>query len=199
MSQRRIDRSAFSKNLGPTFMCREDIVNSRGANVTVPARLSGVQAKRDSPSDSRRGPHWREERVKGFKEELDWYRELENEEGIRWLAKEVEKVARAQERIDEGIDLVSDVSEFNEPDWIVEGVVVRRGLTLLYGGSGTGKTTFCLYLADAVQKGSALFGLKCKKGNVVFVEQDESSELLKSHKDVVGLPERLEVPKIDVF
>ena len=126
-----------------------------------------------------------------FMEQLDLYRELEDEKGILSLSRELE-------RIEKGINLAVDISEFPEPDWLIEGLVVRNGLTLLYGDSGTGKTTFCLYLADAMKKGKNLFGLKCKQGSVLFVENDESGELLKSHRDKVGLPERLLVANTDI-
>jgi len=126
-----------------------------------------------------------------FDYEFDLYREFEDEEGIKDLA-------RYLERIEKGINLVVDVSKFSEPDWLVEGFIVKKGLTLLYGDSGTGKTTLCLYLADAMQKGKDLFGLKCKQGGVVFVENDESNELLKSHRDKVGLPKRLFVANTDI-
>jgi len=126
-----------------------------------------------------------------FDRQLDFYCEYEDENGIRSLAKWLE-------RIEKGISLVVDVSEFPEPDWIVEGFIVRHGLTLLYGDSGTGKTTLCLYLADAMQKHKDFFGLNCKGGNVIFVENDESGELLKSHKDKVGLPEKLSVASCEV-
>jgi len=126
-----------------------------------------------------------------FMEELDWYRELEDADGIKHLDKKLE-------RLENGISLVVDVSEFPEPDWIVEGFIVRHGLTLLYGDSGTGKTTLCLYLADAMQKHKDFFGVKCKGGDVIFVENDESGELLRSHRDKVGLPEKLPTANCEV-
>lgn len=108
------------------------------------------------------------------------------------------KLSRELERIEKGVNLVMDVSEFPEPDWIVEGIVVRNGLTLLYGDSNVGKTTFCLHMAASVQHGKDLFGQKCKQGSVVFIENDEPAELLKSHRDKIGLPARLAVASVDI-
>ncbi len=108
------------------------------------------------------------------------------------------RLGRELEGIEKGVNLVMDVSEFPEPDWIVEGIVVRNGLTLLYGDSGTGKTTLCLYLVDAVQQGKDLFGLKCKQGSPIFIENDESGELLRSHRDKVGLPAKLPVANVEI-
>jgi len=133
-------------------------------------------------------PGWTYER---FTWELDIHCDNEDEKAILKLGRELE-------RIEKGIDLVADVSEFPEPDWIVEGVVVRNGLTLLYGDSTVGKTTFCLYMTDSVQHGKDLFGLKCKQGNVIFIENDESAELLKSHRDKVGLPKKLLIANTDI-
>lgn len=126
-----------------------------------------------------------------FKWELDIHLDNKDEKAILRLDRELE-------RIEKGINLVTDVSEFPEPDWIVEGLIVRNGLAFLYGDSGAGKTTLCLYLADTVQQGKDLFGLKCKQGRVIFIENDESAELLRSHRDKVGLPHRLEVANVDI-
>ena len=143
-----------------------------------------IVGKVDYPDD----PGWTYE---DFKWALDIH--LENADDRAIL-----KLSRALERIEKGVNLVMDVSEFPEPDWIVEGLVVRNGLTLLYGDSGAGKTTLCLYLVDAVQQGKDLFGLKCKQGRVIFIENDESAELLRSHRDKVGLPAKLSVPLVDI-
>ena len=126
-----------------------------------------------------------------FVDELNAYWELERFESIKKLAMELDRKER-------GIDLVCDIGEFPEPDWIVEGLVVRNGLTLLYGDSGSGKTTLCLYLADAVQSGKDLFGLKCKHGVVYFSENDEPLDLLKRHRDIVGLPAKLNIFKFQL-
>lgn len=138
--------------------------------------------------DEETRPDWTYEE---FSFELEVLCENENDKGIIHLGRELE-------RIEKGVNLAVDISEFPEPDWIVEGFIVRNGLTLLYGNSGTGKTTLCLYLADAMSKGMDFFGLKCKPGKVLFVENDESPELLKSHRDKVGLPDRLLVANIEV-
>ena len=127
-----------------------------------------------------------------FEWELGIHLDNEDEKAILRLERELE-------RIKSGINLVSDVSEFSEPEWIVEGIVVRNGLTFLVGDSGTGKTTFCLYLVDAVQNGKDLFGLKCKLGSAIFIENDESKELLRSHRDKVGLPFPLRVVQVDIM
>ena len=141
-------------------------------------------------------PEWSYEE---FDYELDRYCELEGERGIKALAKRLKRIEREQERIEKGINLACDISEFPEPDWLVEGFIVRNGLTLLYGDSGTGKTTLCLYLADRMQKSKDFFGLECKQGKVLFVENDESGELLRSHRDKVGLPESLLVANTDII
>jgi RecA-family ATPase len=126
-----------------------------------------------------------------FKWELDILCENEDEKAIL-------KLGRKLGRTEKGINMVVDISEFNEPDWIVEGIIVRNGLALLFGDSGAGKTTICLYLVHSVQHGIDFFGLKCKKGDVIFIENDEPAELLKSQRDLVGLPAYLPVAKIGI-
>ena len=91
---------------------------------------------------------------------------------------------------------IIDADKLEDPDWLAEGLVVKQGLTLTYGASGIGKTTFILYLIDALQKGSSFFGRCCKKSKVLLVEQDESPPLLKSHKQLLGLPNKLWVVNV---
>jgi|GEM_PF-2512771 len=126
-----------------------------------------------------------------FEWELGIHLDNEDEKAILRLGRELE-------RIKNRINLVSEVGEFPEPEWIVEGIVVRNGLTLLYGDSNAGKTTFCLYLVDAVQNGKDLFGLKCKEGSSIFIENDESPSLLRGLRDIVGLPHILPVANVDI-
>jgi RecA-family ATPase len=91
-----------------------------------------------------------------------------------------------------------DIDEVPEPDWLVEGMVVRQGLTLIYGESQVGKTTFCLYLIDALDEGKPLFGRKCKKAKVLFIEQDQSPPITRGQKRKLGKPEKLAVVKLQI-
>jgi predicted ATP-dependent serine protease len=95
----------------------------------------------------------------------------------------------------EASEILLDIDSVPEPDWMVEGIVVRQGLTLIYGDSGVGKTTFCLHLIDALQKGSNFFGRKCKRSNVLLVEQDQNPPILKSQKMKLGRPDKLAIVK----
>jgi len=127
-----------------------------------------------------------------FVYDLDFACELENESLVQELGREMT-------RIENNIDLIGDVGDFPDPDWLVEGFIVRSGLTLIYGFPGSFKTTLMMYVTDAIQKGRELFGLKCKSGSVIWIEQDESGDLLKSHRDLVGLPYPLHIAKCDVM
>ena len=82
-----------------------------------------------------------------------------------------------------------------EPDWLVEGMVVRQGLTLLYGPSKVNKTTFCLYLINALDDGKSVFGRKCKKTKVLLIEQDQSPPITGEQKHELGRPKKLTVVK----
>ncbi len=96
-------------------------------------------------------------------------------------------------------DYVGDVGEFQEPDWLVPGVIVREGLTLLYGDAGVGKTTFALELTDSLQEGKPFLGMLVSKGKVLFIEQDEGVSMLKSHWEKMGKSTRLTVSKKDIL
>ena len=91
---------------------------------------------------------------------------------------------------------VLDIDTVEKPDWIVEGLVVRQGLTLVYGESQVGKTTFCLYLIDALQTGKSFFNRKCKQAKVLIGEQDQSPPLLRAQKDKLGIPKKLWLVKV---
>ena len=95
-------------------------------------------------------------------------------------------------------DYVGDVREAAEPDWIIPGIAVRNNTTLLYGDAGVGKTTFYLYLADALMNGGEFMGIQCSRCKPLVVCQDEDHSLLKNHWATMGKTDILPVAKKDI-
>jgi hypothetical protein len=95
-------------------------------------------------------------------------------------------------------DYVRDVREASEPDWIIHGIAVRNNTTLLYGDAGVGKTTFYLYLADALINGSEFAGIQCNRCKPLIICQDEDHSLLKNHWATMGKTGLLPVAKRDI-
>ncbi len=66
------------------------------------------------------------------------------------------------------------------PEWLVEGVLPRFDVTLIYGASNSGKTFFALDLARHVAAGTQWRGRNVKQGRVVYL----------CGEDLVGFGER---------
>ncbi|MFC2027826.1 AAA family ATPase, partial [Chloroflexota bacterium] len=69
---------------------------------------------------------------------------------VRWLQGKLKGTGKAVYVYE---DYIVDINNVPEPDWIVNGLVVREGLTLLYADAGVGKTTMMLFMTDCLQKG----------------------------------------------
>jgi hypothetical protein len=95
-------------------------------------------------------------------------------------------------------DYVGDVREATEPNWIIPGIAVRNNTTLIYGDAGVGKTTFYLYLADALMNGSEFAGIQCAGCKPLIICQDEDHSLLKNHWETMGKTDILPVAKKDI-
>lgn len=87
-------------------------------------------------------------------------------------------------------DYVTNLTEVELPDWLVPGLVLRNGLTLFYGEAGSYKTILTIYLGHALMTGTDFFGIPVD-GNykVLYVEQDESLNILKDQVQKIGYPE----------
>ena len=96
-------------------------------------------------------------------------------------------------------DYVADIREATEPDWVIPGIAVRNNTTLLYGDAGVGKTTFYLYLTDALMNGSEFAGIQCSQCKPLIICQDEDHSLLKNHWATMGKTELLPVAKKDIL
>lgn len=69
-----------------------------------------------------------------------------------------------------------------KPEWLVPGVLLKGGITLLYGDAGAGKTSFAIQLAASLIAGEPTLGLSVQKCLPVLIEQDEFSTI-EDHKE----------------
>jgi len=60
------------------------------------------------------------------------------------------------------------VAGFTPPDYVVDGILMRRFFYSLTALTGAGKTAVLLYLARAVATGSAFAGHYTEKGRVIY-------------------------------
>lgn len=63
-------------------------------------------------------------------------------------------------------------------EWLVDGLIPRQSVTLLYGRGGIGKTTLAMQVADAIDKGTDIYGMKTCKTQVIVVDFENSLAVL---------------------
>ncbi len=83
-------------------------------------------------------------------------------------------------------------AEVELPDWLIPGLVLRNGLTLFYGDAGSYKTTLTIYMGYSLMTGAEFFGIPIDGSHkVLYVEQDESINILKDQVQKIGFPEHM--------
>ena len=63
-------------------------------------------------------------------------------------------------------------------EWIVDGLIPRHSVVLLYGRGGIGKTTLMMMIGNAIDQGMAVFGMATVKTQVVVVDFENSLAVL---------------------
>lgn len=63
-------------------------------------------------------------------------------------------------------------------EWLVEGVIPRGAVILLYGRGGIGKTTLIMMIADAIDRGETIFGMATVKAQVIVIDFENSLAVL---------------------
>ena len=63
------------------------------------------------------------------------------------------------------------------PAWRIKGVLPERGLAIIYGASGSGKTFFTLNMACALARGVPFFGARVKSCPVLYVAAEGAMQL----------------------
>lgn len=72
-------------------------------------------------------------------------------------------------------------------NWLVEGLIPERAITLLVGAPGAFKSTFTLLLTDAVSKGEELLDRKTCKRRVLYLDNENPPDVLKARNESMRL------------
>lgn len=72
----------------------------------------------------------------------------------------------------------ADKAELQSPSWLVKHVLPTRGLGLLYGESGAGKTFFAIHAALCVAWGVPFFGRRVRQGGVLYIAAEGGKSVL---------------------
>ena len=84
-------------------------------------------------------------------------------------------------------------------EWLIEGLVPKDFLTILYGNSGLGKSYLCKWIAASVAMGGTILGNKIERGNILWLdfEMNEEEACRRLWKVARGLG--LEIPPQGFF
>lgn len=112
---------------------------------------------------------------------------------VRMMAKAAETARQAPTRAERTPTFqVIDANEYCErpaPDWLIKGVIPRRGVGLAYGASQSGKSFLVGDIAGAIAAGNPWRGRKTRSGKVVTVVAEGAaaySRRLQAHRNHHG-------------
>ena len=72
---------------------------------------------------------------------------------------------------------VNELKDLTEPDWIIDGWIMRGGLTILFADTGTGKTIISLGMGKGVARGKRWQQANCVHGGVMYFQGENLVQL----------------------
>ena len=97
-------------------------------------------------------------------------------------------------------DLLSSLLKWNDilaldvrTEYILERLIPRNGITLLFGRGGIGKTSLCMQIARAVASGLSFDVLKTMGSPVYYIDFENPLAVLKERAEKIGQAENLYV------
>ncbi|MBS0624941.1 MAG: AAA family ATPase [Verrucomicrobia bacterium] len=71
-------------------------------------------------------------------------------------------------------------------EWLIEGIIPKGAVSLLFGRGGIGKTTLALQICDAISSGGSFLGIPAEKTPVIYVDYENSLAILVDRLKKVG-------------
>ena len=71
-------------------------------------------------------------------------------------------------------------------EWLIEGIVPKKAVSLLFGRGGIGKTTLTLQMCDAIASGERFLDIAAEKTTVIYVDYENSLAILSDRLKKVG-------------
>lgn len=71
-------------------------------------------------------------------------------------------------------------------EWLIEGIIPKGAVSLLFGRGGIGKTTLALQICDAIASGGSFLGIPAEKTPVIYIDYENSLAILVDRLKKVG-------------
>lgn len=71
-------------------------------------------------------------------------------------------------------------------DWLIDGIIPKNAVTLLFGRGGIGKTTLTMQMCSAIASGQRFLGIDTQKTTVIYVDYENSLPVLSDRLKTVG-------------
>ena len=96
---------------------------------------------------------------------------------------------------------VKELIKLKKPkNWIIDQIAAKGNLVLLAGESGSGKTSLCYSMADAIAKGDLFLNtFQTKKQKVAFIQADESETNCADKLETMGITSDINFYFTDTF
>jgi len=72
-------------------------------------------------------------------------------------------------------------------EWVVQGMLVKGGLSLIAGVAKSGKSTLAKQLSKEISRGGSFLGRKVRKGKVLYLAMEEQKEMMKEEITKMGV------------
>ena len=99
------------------------------------------------------------------------------------------------DKIPSSLEIVA--MEDTDFEWVVDKLIPKGGITLLYGRGGIGKTWLTLQMCKAIANGEPFCGLQTKKCPVIYVGFEDPLHIIAKRLNILGASKDFKIWHID--